>query len=141
LKKVFLLTVALAVALLAPSRASAVSVGNAALTVGVTTLAGGILGASTLPFYSDSGAHTKNIYYGAAIGAVVGVLLAAYAGVQEGPDDDEEAFRRKFEDEPALASDWSLRAKLTPEPISAGIGNASGVVTPLFASSVSIWNF
>lgn len=116
--------------------------GDAALTVAVTTVAGGILGASTLPFYSDSSNHTKNIYYGAAIGAVAGVLLAAYAGVQEGPaEEEEEAFRRKSELEPTLASDWSLRARLAPEPISAGIGMGSGATPPLFASSWSIWNF
>lgn len=76
---------------LSPGRAqAAVSLGDAALNVAVATAAGAVLGASTLPFYEDSGKHTKNIFYGAAFGAVFGVLLAAYAGVKEGPTEDEE---------------------------------------------------
>lgn len=63
--------------------------GDATLTVAIATLTGAILGASTLPFYDESGDHTKNIYYGAALGAVAGVFVAAYAGVQEGPDFDD----------------------------------------------------
>jgi hypothetical protein len=68
--------------------AQAVTFGDAALTVSVATLSGAVLGASTLPFYEDSGAHTKNIFYGAAIGAVIGVFVAAYSGVQEGQDQE-----------------------------------------------------
>lgn len=73
--------------LLSTSRARAdVSLGDAVLTVAVSTVAGAALGASTLPFYEESGEHTNNIFYGAAIGAVAGVVIAAYAGVSEGPD-------------------------------------------------------
>lgn len=79
--------------------AKAVSISEAATTVTVTTVAGAILGASTLPFYEDSGANTKNIFYGAAVGAVVGVLISAYSGVQDGRAEDEEeaAIKRKKE--------------------------------------------
>ncbi|MGZ3711203.1 MAG: hypothetical protein ACXWQO_19495 [Bdellovibrionota bacterium] len=80
----------LILALVLSPGAKAVSMGDAATTVTVTTVAGAILGASTLPFYEDSGANTKNIFYGAAVGAVVGVLLSAYSGVQDGKVDDEE---------------------------------------------------
>jgi hypothetical protein len=59
---------------------------NSAVNVALTTVAGAVLGASTLPFYDEPGEHTKNIFYGAAIGAVVGVIISAYAGVKEGPD-------------------------------------------------------
>lgn len=77
--------------------AKAVGLGDSALTVAVTTVSGAILGASTLPFYEDSGAHTKNIFYGAAVGAVGGVLIAAFAGVQEGrvQSDEDIAFHKK----------------------------------------------
>ena len=62
------------------------AVSDALLTVGAATLGGAILGASTLPFYEESTEHTNNILYGAAIGAVVGVLISAYSGVKEGPN-------------------------------------------------------
>jgi hypothetical protein len=68
---------------------------DAATTVTVTTVAGAVLGASTLPFYEDSGKNTKNIFYGAAVGAVAGVLIAAYSGVQDGRVDDEEEAREQ----------------------------------------------
>jgi hypothetical protein len=78
-----------------PSKASAMSMGDAAMTVTVSTVAGAVLGASTLPFYEDSGKHSKNIFYGAAFGAVVGVLIAAYSGVQEGSGVEDEEVRIK----------------------------------------------
>lgn len=75
---------------LVPGKARAVSAGDAALTVAIGTVSGAILGASTLPFYSQPSDHTKSIFYGAAIGAVVGVFVAAYAGVEEGKVDEDE---------------------------------------------------
>lgn len=79
-------------ALAFPPKAKAMALSDAATTVTVTTVAGAVLGASTLPFYEDSGKNTKNIFYGAAVGAVAGVLIAAYSGVQDGKvEDDEEA--------------------------------------------------
>jgi hypothetical protein len=84
------LALVLAVTLFAAPRARAeATFGDAALTVAVSTVAGAILGASTLPFYEESSDHTKNIFYGAALGAVIGVFISAYAGVQEGPNYDE----------------------------------------------------
>ena len=88
------------------------SMGDAALTVTLGTVGGAILGASTLPFYEDSGKHTKNIFYGAAFGAVVGVLIAAYSGVQEGSDMEEEEARiekRRRDLEFALKSEQRFR--------------------------------
>jgi hypothetical protein len=76
------------------------------------------LGASTLPFYEDSGKHTKNIFYGAAIGAVAGVLIAAYAGVQEGQDDEEESLLRRA---PADAR-FAFSREIRPEQTTAKIG-------------------
>jgi hypothetical protein len=71
--------------------AHALGLGEAALTVGVSSAAGAILGASTLPFYPEMNEHTDNIWYGAAIGAVVGVLICGYQGLAEGRDAGEEA--------------------------------------------------
>lgn len=65
-------------------KAQAVTFGDAALTVAVTSGAGAILGASTLPFYGEPDKHKKNIFYGASFGAIIGVLVAAYAGFEEG---------------------------------------------------------
>lgn len=85
--------VLLILAIAFPPKAKAMALSDAATTVTVTTVAGAVLGASTLPFYEDSGKNTKNIFYGAAIGAVTGVLIAAYSGVQDGKVDDEEEAR------------------------------------------------
>lgn len=73
--------------ILTPTRpAKAATVGDALLTVGVSTAAGAVLGLSTLPFYAESSEHTRNIFYGAALGAVTGVLVMAYAGFQDSAD-------------------------------------------------------
>lgn len=58
------------------------------MLVGVSTLAGGILGASTLPFHSEPGNHVDNLYIGAAIGAVIGVGIAAWSGVSDSENYD-----------------------------------------------------
>ena len=106
----------LVLSFLFPSQARAVNFGDAALTVAVGTVSGAILGASTLPFYRDPGDHSKNIFYGAALGAVVGVLFAAYAGVQEGPPDEEEASLWPKERRDALLLARSERKKdLVPQ--------------------------
>jgi hypothetical protein len=81
--------VLLASFLTAPRARAEATFGDAALTVAVSTVAGAILGASTLPFYETPSDNTKNIFYGAAIGAVVGVFISAYAGVKEGPNFDD----------------------------------------------------
>ncbi len=89
-----LLALLLLIALSPRSAQAEASFGNSALTVALSTVAGAVLGASTLPFYEDSGEHTKNIFYGAALGAVVGVLVSAYSGIKEGPNYDEEGLLR-----------------------------------------------
>jgi len=70
--------------------------GDAALTVAVTSGAGAILGASTLPFYGEPDKHKKNIFYGASFGAIIGVLIAAYAGFQESADAEMAARNYRF---------------------------------------------
>lgn len=61
-------------------RAQALTAGEAVLTVAGGALAGTVLGASTLPFYGSPGDHMQNIWIGAAVGTVVGVLVSAAAG-------------------------------------------------------------
>lgn len=70
------------------SRARA-SFAEGAICVGISTLAGGLLGASTLPFYPVPKDHTENVFYGAAFGAVAGVVIASYAGFPADGDVEE----------------------------------------------------
>lgn len=66
---------------LRPTTSRANSLGDAALTVGISSGVGAVLGLSTLPFYEKSGDYTKNIWIGAAIGAVVGVGISVAAAL------------------------------------------------------------
>ena len=99
MKRIWIFFSLLALLLVSPKTTSAASIGDAALTISMATVSGAILGVSTLPFYEESGKHTKNIFYGAAIGAVAGVMISALAGVQEGTngDDEEAALSRRRE--------------------------------------------
>lgn len=112
------------------------SLGNSALTVAFATVGGAVMGASTLPFYDEPGDHAKNIFYGAALGAVVGVLISAYAGVKEGPDyseDEEEAslFRRKPSE---------LSVNEAPEFRLRSEASAAIKKPPSFGGSILIWS-
>jgi hypothetical protein len=113
------LTVLFAFALLfAPIRsARAVSVGDSVLTVGISTLAGGVLGLSTLPFYKEPSENTRMIFYGAALGAVAGVLIVAYAGFQDSADSAyEEAKLRKYDQYDLASSAKAMEWKRANEP-------------------------
>jgi hypothetical protein len=98
-KRIWIFFSVLTLLLVSPKASSAASIGDAALTISMATVSGAILGVSTLPFYEESGKHTKNIFYGAAIGAVAGVMISALAGVQQGTngDDEEAALSRRHE--------------------------------------------
>lgn len=109
---------------LLPGRARAeTTFADSALTVALSTVAGAVLGASTLPFYEDSGEHTKNIFYGAALGAVVGVLVSAYSGIKEGPNYDDA--RLKITPESKLSINDSVRYRLNAEATTARRKSAS----------------
>ncbi|MGE3261112.1 MAG: hypothetical protein AB7K68_04990 [Bacteriovoracia bacterium] len=125
----------LILALVLSPGAKAVTMGEAATTVTVTTVAGAILGASTLPFYEDSGKNTKNIFYGAAVGAVVGVLISAYSGVQDGRAEDEEEANARVRKEIDLAN----RAKLLQPEHSTSLQGRSGMAqrAPAVWSSIA----
>jgi len=47
-------------------------------TTGLSLAVGTILGASTLPFYSEPGEHTSNLWIGAALGTVAGLGTGVY---------------------------------------------------------------
>jgi hypothetical protein len=92
--------------LFAPIRnAKAASVGDAILTVSIATAAGAVLGLSTLPFYQESGDHLRNIFYGAAFGAVAGVLIMSYAGFQDTADASGDEANLRKDNQHELARD------------------------------------
>ncbi len=128
---VSLFVLVFALSLFASPRARAdVTFGDALLTVGVSTAAGAILGASTLPFYGSPSDNTKNIFYGAAIGAVIGVFIAAYAGVQEGPGYDDAGLRAS---KPAALSlndapDFRLKSEASSATSKAAVFGAGSAV-------------
>ena len=97
---------------LRPNVARAGAFGDAAISVGLGTLAGGLLGASTLPFYPIPKEHTENIFYGAALGAVIGVVVASYAGF---PSDDEIEGLTEEEETASTRKLPQPMAKLQPE--------------------------
>lgn len=122
--------------LLAARPAKAITLGDAALTVAVSTVTGAVLGVSTLPFYEESSKYTKNVFYGAAIGAVAGVFLAAYAGVQEAPgeEDDVAVMNRKAAD-----TRFAFSRQLTVEKSTAMTKAAQGM--PLVWSPIADFRF
>lgn len=107
------LSIATLTGVTAAKPAHAISIGDAALTVGISTATGVVLGASTLPFYGQPGDHTNNIFYGAAVGAVAGVIISAIAGVSDSNADDANLNRRK-QREYELASNLRLHPDELP---------------------------
>lgn len=49
--------------------------------------AGGILGLSTLSFVDKPSQHLSNIWTGAALGVIAGVVFVAYQGAQRGSEE------------------------------------------------------
>lgn len=84
-----------------PMKAKANNIADAALTVLIGSGVGAVLGLSTLPFYSEMGQHTQNIWIGAAVGAVIGVGISVAEALRttdkmEFEDDYQEAEKRDF---------------------------------------------
>ncbi len=48
---------------------------------------GGILGLSTLSFVDEPSEHLSNIWTGAAIGVIIGVIYVAYNSAQKAPEE------------------------------------------------------
>ncbi len=57
------------------------------MLVGAAGLGGAILGLSTLSFYETPSKHVSNIWTGAAIGVIAGVLWVAYNSAQKGSEE------------------------------------------------------
>jgi hypothetical protein len=57
------------------------------LLVGAMGAGGAILGLSTLSFYDTPSKHISNIWTGAAIGVIAGVIFVAYNSAQKGSED------------------------------------------------------
>lgn len=60
---------------------------NDILLIAGAGAAGAILGLSTLSFVDKPSQHVSNIYTGAAIGVIVGVIFVAYNSAQRGQED------------------------------------------------------
>ncbi|NUM89056.1 MAG: hypothetical protein HUU37_07625 [Bdellovibrionales bacterium] len=95
-------------------RARAMTVGDAILTVGVSTAAGAVLGASTLPFYNAPSEHVRNVFYGAAIGTVAGVFITAMAGMQSTEMEEEAGLLREPPEQYRLARTEPPRSATLP---------------------------
>ena len=120
------------------TNANSMSFGDAALTVLMSTAAGSILGASTLPFYAESSKHTKNIFYGAAFGAVIGVMFSAYAALQDGAYDEDTSWMYKKQEE-QLARDWHLSERTSVASLSPALSSAPSSVNKAPNNQLMLW--
>lgn len=57
------------------------------MLVGAAGGAGAILGLSTLSFYDTPSKHIRNVWTGAALGVIAGVIFVAYNSAQKGSED------------------------------------------------------
>lgn len=60
---------------------------NDVLLVAAAGAGGAILGLSTLSFYDKPSKHIANVWTGAAIGIIAGVIFVAYNSAQKGSED------------------------------------------------------
>ncbi len=60
---------------------------NDILLVAAAGGGGAILGLSTLSFYDKPSKHIANVWTGAAIGVIAGVIFVAYSSAQKGSED------------------------------------------------------
>lgn len=69
---------------------------NDLVLVGAAGLGGAVLGLSTLSFYDKPSKHVSNIWMGAAIGIIAGVIMVALTNAQKSQEslDDAEAMYR-----------------------------------------------
>lgn len=60
---------------------------NDIMLVGIAGAAGAVLGLSTLSFMDKPSKHISNIWTGAALGVIAGVIFVAYNSAQKGSED------------------------------------------------------
>lgn len=60
---------------------------NDIMIVGAAGAAGAVLGLSTLSFVDKPSKHVSNIWTGAALGIIAGVIFVAYNSAQKGSED------------------------------------------------------
>lgn len=60
---------------------------NDVLLVAAAGAGGAVLGLSTLSFYDKPSKHIDNVWTGAAIGIIAGVIFVAYNSAQKGSED------------------------------------------------------
>ena len=60
---------------------------NDILLVAAAGAGGAILGLSTLSFYDKASQHISNVWTGAAIGIIAGVIFVAYSSAQKGSEE------------------------------------------------------
>lgn len=60
---------------------------NDILIVAGAGAGGAVLGLSTLSFYDQASKHVSNIWTGAAIGIIAGVIFVAYSSAQKGSEE------------------------------------------------------
>lgn len=94
MKKLFALLLSLPLLLVTPAIAQeetdddiATSTQNDLFLVAGAGAAGAVLGLSTLSFMDKPSRHVSNIWTGAAIGVIAGVVWVAYQSAQKGQED------------------------------------------------------
>ena len=60
---------------------------NDIILVAAAGATGAVLGLSTLSFYDQPSPHISNVWTGAAIGIIVGVIYVAYSSAQKGSEE------------------------------------------------------
>lgn len=60
---------------------------NDIMIVAGAGVAGAVLGLSTLSFYDKASKHISNVWTGAAIGIITGVIFVAYSSAQKGSEE------------------------------------------------------
>ena len=89
-------------------------------TIGIGIAVGAVLGASTLPYYDQPGKHVSNLAYGAAAGAIAGLLYGVAVGrssMDQASNADYDRPEPGPESMPALVASRPIAAPLFWMPI------------------------
>lgn len=91
---------------------------NDIMLVGAAGAAGAVLGLSTLSFVDKPSRHISNIWTGAALGVIAGVLFVAYNSAQKGSEDLQSS--REFNSSERFAWHSENEQKLTLSSVQFG---------------------